>query len=63
MPPFHVLKSLPDQIGKLQSIRIDLKTYFEKSQFMTSSKWKFSLLHKIADFMIELDIFVIDYLF
>ena len=63
MPPFHVLKSLPDQIGKFQSIRIDLKLFFEKSLFATSSNWKFSLLNKIADFMIELDIFVIDYLF
>ena len=63
MPPFHVLKSLPDQFGKLQSIRIDLKLFFEKSQFTTSLNWKFSLLNKIAEFMIKRSIFVINNLF
>ena len=63
MPPFHVLKSLPDQFGKLQSIRIDLKLFFEKSQLTTSSNWKFSLLNKIAEFMIKRSIFVINNLF
>ena len=36
---------------------------FEKSWFMTSSKAKLSLLNKIAEFMIELNIFVIYNLF